>query len=242
VGRTHNPAVPSRPSRRRRLGRSAHGARPAGRHRKELWWSHHRPRSRRPPQHGVRIASAPLSDSPRPGPEQLDRLPTKLADASQIATPVLFWLPSSGREASLLEALANQAGRAAAPFQVASASPAFALASRTPRGGGSTRSGRAAACRAGRRGRLTGVPEQATAAERGFDAAREREETRRRLREAGRQFVRRTCPEPLSRDDIRELAQIVAAGLLASKLDADRGLKNLGVAEPLRAPEAAGRK
>ncbi len=86
------------------------------------------------------------------------------------------------------------------------------------------------------------MPEQATAAERGLDTAGEREETRRRLREAGRQFVRRTCPEPLSRDDIRELAQIVAAGLLASKLDADRGLKQLGVAVPLRAPEPAGRK
>jgi hypothetical protein len=86
------------------------------------------------------------------------------------------------------------------------------------------------------------VPEQAIAAERGFDATREREETRRRLREAGREFVRRTCPEPLSRDDIRELAQIVAAGLLASKLDADRGLKQLGVAVPLGTPEPAGRK
>ena len=85
------------------------------------------------------------------------------------------------------------------------------------------------------------MPEQTTAAERGFDTAREREESKRRLREAGRQFVRRTCPEPLSRDDIRELAQIVAVGLLASKLDADRGLKKLGIAEPLRAPETAGR-
>jgi hypothetical protein len=62
------------------------------------------------------------------------------------------------------------------------------------------------------------VPEQAVAAQGGLDTAREREETRRRLREAGRQFVRRTCPEPLSRDDIRELARIVAVGLLASKL------------------------
>jgi hypothetical protein len=86
------------------------------------------------------------------------------------------------------------------------------------------------------------VPEQATAAEGGLDTAREREETRRRLREAGRQFVRRTCPEPLSRDDIRELARIVAAGLLASKLDADRGLQKLGIAEALRAPETANGK
>jgi hypothetical protein len=54
--------------------------------------------------------------------------------------------------------------------------------------------------------------------------------------------VRRTCPEPLSRDDIRELARIVAAGLLASKLDADRGLQQLGIAEALRAPEAANGK
>jgi hypothetical protein len=86
------------------------------------------------------------------------------------------------------------------------------------------------------------VPEQATAAEGGLDTAREREETRRRLREAGRQFVRRTCPEPLSRDDIRQLARIVAAGLLASKLDADRGLQKLGIAKALRAPKTANRK
>lgn len=86
------------------------------------------------------------------------------------------------------------------------------------------------------------MPEQAVAAQGGLDTAREREETRRRLREAGRQFVRRTCPEPLSRDDIRELARIVAAGLLASKLDADRRLKKLGIPEPLRAPETANGK
>jgi hypothetical protein len=86
------------------------------------------------------------------------------------------------------------------------------------------------------------VPEQAIAAEGGFDLAREGEETRRRLREAGRQFVRRTCSEPLSRDDIRELARIVAAGLLASKLDADRGLQKFGIAEALRAPETANGK
>jgi hypothetical protein len=86
------------------------------------------------------------------------------------------------------------------------------------------------------------VPEQAIAAQGGLDAAPEREETRRRLRQAGRQFVRRTCPEPLSRDDIRELARIVAVGLLASKLDADRGLQQLGIAKALRTPEAANRK
>lgn len=86
------------------------------------------------------------------------------------------------------------------------------------------------------------MPEQAVAAQGGLDTAREREEMRRRLREAGRRFVRRTCPEPLSRDDIRELARIVAAGLLASKLDADRGLQQLGIAEALRAPEAANGK
>ena len=86
------------------------------------------------------------------------------------------------------------------------------------------------------------MPDQASATEGGFAPTREREEMRKRLREAGRQFVRRTCPEPLSRDDIRELARIVAAGLLASKLDADRGLQKLRIAEALRAPKAANGK
>jgi hypothetical protein len=86
------------------------------------------------------------------------------------------------------------------------------------------------------------LPEQVTAAKGCFDTACEREETRKRLREAGRQFVRRTCPEPLSRDDIHQLARIVAAGLLASKLDADRGLQQLGIAEALRAPKTANGK
>jgi hypothetical protein len=46
---------------------------------------------------------------------------------AQIAAPVLFWLRSSGREANRREALASDAGRAAVPFQVATASPTFGL-------------------------------------------------------------------------------------------------------------------
>ena len=123
MGRTHYPAVPSRPPRRRRSGRSAHGARPAGGHRKELddRSTAHDPADR--PSAAVRIASAPRSASQRPGPEQLDRL----ADPSQIATPVLSWLRSSGREASRCEALASDAGRAALRFQAAAASLEVAL-------------------------------------------------------------------------------------------------------------------
>jgi DNA-binding PucR family transcriptional regulator len=79
------------------------------------------------PSAAVRIASAPRSASQRPGPEQLDRLATRLADASQLATPVLSWLRSSGREASRCEALASDAGRAALRFHVAAASLEVAL-------------------------------------------------------------------------------------------------------------------
>jgi hypothetical protein len=86
------------------------------------------------------------------------------------------------------------------------------------------------------------VSERATAAGSSLDTAQEREEWKRRLREAGRQYVRRTCPEPLSREDIRELARIVAAGLLASKLHAGRGLEKLGIAVALSPPETASRK
>jgi hypothetical protein len=41
---------------------------------------------------------------------------------------------------------------------------------------------------------------------------------------------------------LASLARIVAAGLLASKLDADRGLQQLRIAKALRTPEAANGK
>jgi hypothetical protein len=65
------------------------------------------------------------------GTEPLDRLAAKLAayqelaDATQIPTPVLFWLPSSGREATVRQALAGDASWAPAPFRIATASPAL---------------------------------------------------------------------------------------------------------------------
>jgi Replication-relaxation len=65
------------------------------------------------------------------GTEPLNRLTAKLsaygqlADASQIPTPVLLWLPSSGREASVREALAGEPRWARVRFVVATASPAL---------------------------------------------------------------------------------------------------------------------
>jgi hypothetical protein len=63
------------------------------------------------------------------GTEPLERLTAKLvaygqlADANEIATPVLFWLPSSGREASVREALAREGRWSRVRFLVATASP-----------------------------------------------------------------------------------------------------------------------
>ncbi len=63
------------------------------------------------------------------GTEPLDRLAAKLyayhelADATEIPTPVLFWLPSSGREASVREALAREGRWDRVRFLVATASP-----------------------------------------------------------------------------------------------------------------------
>jgi hypothetical protein len=65
------------------------------------------------------------------GTEPLDRLAAKLAgyqqlaDATRIATPVLFWLPNTGREATVRQALAGQTRWASVPFLVATASPAL---------------------------------------------------------------------------------------------------------------------
>jgi hypothetical protein len=63
------------------------------------------------------------------GTEPLERLAAKLvayqqlADATRIATPLLFWLPSSGREASVREILTSEHAWAKVRFLVATASP-----------------------------------------------------------------------------------------------------------------------
>jgi hypothetical protein len=65
------------------------------------------------------------------GTEPLDRLAAKLhayqelADATEIPTPVLFWLPTSGREASVRRALAGEGRWNRVAFPVATASPAL---------------------------------------------------------------------------------------------------------------------
>jgi hypothetical protein len=67
------------------------------------------------------------------GTEPTDRLAAKLAayqelvDASEIPTPVLFWLPTPGREASVRQALAGAGRWGRVRFPVASASPALGL-------------------------------------------------------------------------------------------------------------------
>jgi hypothetical protein len=65
------------------------------------------------------------------GTEPLDRLAAKLAGyqdlaaATEIATPVLFWLPTAGREATVRQGLASTAGWGAVRFLVATASAAL---------------------------------------------------------------------------------------------------------------------
>ncbi len=67
------------------------------------------------------------------GTEPLERLAAKLvayqqlAVATRVATPVLFWLPSSGREASVREILTGEQRWAKVRFLVATASPTLAL-------------------------------------------------------------------------------------------------------------------
>ncbi len=67
------------------------------------------------------------------GTEPLDRLAAKLhayselADATNIPTPVLFWLPTSGREATVRRALASGGRWGRVRFPVATASPTFGL-------------------------------------------------------------------------------------------------------------------
>jgi hypothetical protein len=65
------------------------------------------------------------------GTEPLDRLAAKLASyqdlaaATEIATPVLFWLPTAGREATVRQALGGVGRRRPARFLVATATPAL---------------------------------------------------------------------------------------------------------------------
>jgi hypothetical protein len=65
------------------------------------------------------------------GTEPLERLTAKLhaysqlADATQIPTPILLWLPSPGREASVRQALASETRWARVPFLIATASAAL---------------------------------------------------------------------------------------------------------------------
>jgi hypothetical protein len=67
------------------------------------------------------------------GTEPLQRLAAKLiaygelADATQIPTPVLFWLPSPGREANVRQALGGETGWAGVSFLIATASAALGL-------------------------------------------------------------------------------------------------------------------
>ena len=67
------------------------------------------------------------------GTEPLDRLAAKLhayselADATNIPTPVLFLLPTSGREATVRRALASGGRWGRVRFPVATASPTFGL-------------------------------------------------------------------------------------------------------------------
>jgi protein involved in plasmid replication-relaxation len=67
------------------------------------------------------------------GTEPLERLAAKLAgyrelaDATEIPTPVLLWLPSSRREATVRHALGGGTRPGRVPFLVATASPALAL-------------------------------------------------------------------------------------------------------------------
>jgi hypothetical protein len=67
------------------------------------------------------------------GTEPLDRLAAKLAgyrelaDATQIPTPVLLWLPSPGREVSVRQAVAGETPWGRVSFLVATASPTLGL-------------------------------------------------------------------------------------------------------------------
>jgi len=85
------------------------------------------------------------------GTEPLERLSSKLhgygelADATGIPTPVLLWLYSAGREASVREALAGEGRWARVRFLVATANPALGLGRPRPPGCRLARPGRAAA-------------------------------------------------------------------------------------------------
>ncbi len=85
------------------------------------------------------------------GTEPLDRLAAKLhgydelVDATEISTLVLFWLPSSGREASVRQALAGEPRWGRMRYPVAPPAPTSAAARPSRRGCRWTRPGHAAA-------------------------------------------------------------------------------------------------
>jgi Replication-relaxation len=102
-----------------------------------VWWSERRCRDLwgqivRPDgygrwrEHGTEVDFFPGYDR---GTEPLDRLAAKLAGyqdlaaATELATPVLFWLPTAGREATVRQVLAGAAGWGAVRFLVVTASP-----------------------------------------------------------------------------------------------------------------------
>ena len=103
------------------------------------WWSERRCRERwgqvvRPDSYGrwrEHRAEVDFFLEYDRGTEPLDRLAAKLAGyqdlaaATEIATPVLFWLPTAGREATVRQGLAGAAGWGVVGFLVATASPAL---------------------------------------------------------------------------------------------------------------------
>jgi Replication-relaxation len=110
---------------------------PPGRAALTVWWSEHRCGDRwgsivRPDGYGRWREGEREVDfflEYDRGTEPLDRLAAKLfayqelADASQIPTPVLLWLPSSGREATVRQALAGGTRWDRVRFVIATASP-----------------------------------------------------------------------------------------------------------------------
>jgi hypothetical protein len=104
-----------------------------------VWWSERRCRDRwgqivRPDgygrwrEHGTEVDFFLEYDR---GTEPLDRLAAKLAGyqdlaaATEIATPVLFWLPTAGREATVRQIISGAAGWGLVRFLVVTASPAL---------------------------------------------------------------------------------------------------------------------
>jgi Replication-relaxation len=121
------------------LGHARHV--PPGRARLAVWWSERECNDRwghivRPDGYGRWQEASREVDfflEYDRGSEPLDRLAAKLAgygelaDATQIGTPVLLWLPSAGREASVRQALAREGRWSRLRFVVATASPTLGL-------------------------------------------------------------------------------------------------------------------